>query len=79
MGFSDAATVVGGPAVSLSGVVGVILSIVGLVILYWIIRTAVRDGILAAWRIRNRAEKEEAVGWDPWKWRYRGRARNGLR
>ena len=79
MGFSDAATVAGGSAVSLSAIVGVILCIVALVILYWIIRTAVRDGILAASRIRNRAEKDEAVGWDPWKWRYRGRARNGLR
>ena len=75
MGFSDAATV-SSPSVSLSGVVGVILGIVGLIILYYIIRTAVRDGILAAWRIRDRVGKEEAVGWDPWKWRYR---RNGLR
>jgi protein-S-isoprenylcysteine O-methyltransferase Ste14 len=45
----------------------VILLIVGLVILYWVIRTAVREGILAAWRIRNRAEKEarddKAQGW----------------
>lgn len=45
----------------------VILLIVGLVILYWVIRTAVREGILAAWEIRNRAEKEarddKAQGW----------------
>jgi hypothetical protein len=64
MGFSDAATV-SWPSVSLSVVVWMILGIVGLVILYWVIRTAVRDGILAAWRTRNRAEKEESVGWDP--------------
>jgi hypothetical protein len=48
-------------------IVTVILWIVVLVILYWVIRTAVRDGILAAWRIRNRAEKEarddQAQGW----------------
>jgi hypothetical protein len=64
MGFSDAATA----SVSISGVFWVILGIVILVILvilYWVIRIAVRDGILAAWRIRNRAEKEEAIGWDP--------------
>jgi hypothetical protein len=44
-----------------------IFLIVLLVILYWIIRIAVREGILAAWRIRNRAEKEarddKAQGW----------------
>jgi hypothetical protein len=66
MGFSDAATV-SSPSVSLSGVFVWILGIVGLVILYWVVRTAVRDGILAAWRIRNRAEKEarddQAQGW----------------
>jgi hypothetical protein len=44
--------------------VTVILWIVALVILYWIIRLAVRDGTLAAWRIRNRGERE-AAGWDP--------------
>ena len=38
--------------------IGLITLIVGLVILYWVIRTAVRDGILAAWRIRKRGEKE---------------------
>jgi len=47
--------------------VAVILWIVGFVILYYVIRAAVRDGILAAWRIRNRAEKEarddQAQGW----------------
>jgi hypothetical protein len=76
MGFSDAATV-SSPSVSFaaSGVLGVIFGIVTLVILYWIIRTAVRDGILAAWRIRNRAEKEDAAGWDPQP----GLGRNGLR
>ena len=64
MGFSDAASV-GSPSVSFSGVFAVIFGIVFLVILYWVIRTAVRDGTLAAWRIRNRVEKEEAAGWDP--------------
>ena len=44
--------------------VEVILLIVVLVILYWIIRIAVRDGMLAAWRIRKRGERE-AAGWDP--------------
>jgi hypothetical protein len=48
-------------------VVTAILWIVGLVILYWVIRLAVRDGMLAAWRIRNRAEKQarddQAQGW----------------
>lgn len=48
-------------------ITAVILWIVGLVILYYVIRVAVRDGILAAWRIRNRAEKEarddKAQGW----------------
>jgi hypothetical protein len=44
--------------------VTVILLIVVLVILYWVIRLAVRDGTLAAWRIRNRGERE-AAGWDP--------------
>jgi hypothetical protein len=44
--------------------VAAILWIVGLVILYWVIRIAVRDGILAAWRIRKRGERE-AAGWDP--------------
>ena len=43
--------------------------IVVLVILYYIIRTAVRDGIMDAWRKRNLVEKdaaaEGAVGWDP--------------
>lgn len=47
-------------------IVGLVVSIV---ILYYIIRTAVRDGIMDAGRIRNRVEKdaaaEEAVGWDP--------------
>lgn len=47
----------------------VVFCIVVLVILYYVIRTAVRDGIRDAWRIRNRVEKdaaaEEAVGWDP--------------
>lgn len=66
MGFSDAATV-SSPSVSFSGVYAVILLIVGFVILYYVIRTAVRDGTLAAWRIRNRAEKEarddQAQGW----------------
>jgi hypothetical protein len=50
------------------GTIGfVIFVIVLLVILYWIIRIAVREAILAAWRIRNRAEKEarddKAQGW----------------
>jgi len=68
MGFSDAATV-SPPSVSLSfsGVFAVILLIVGVAILYYVIRTAVRNGMLAAWRIRNRAEKEarddQAQGW----------------
>jgi hypothetical protein len=44
--------------------VEVILLIVVLVILYWIIRIAVRDGMLAAWKIRKRGERE-AAGWDP--------------
>jgi hypothetical protein len=44
--------------------VSLILWIVGLVILYWVIRLAVRDAILAAWRIRSRGEKE-AAGWNP--------------
>ena len=43
----------------------VVVPVVSLVILYYVIRAAVRDGILAAWRIRNRVEKEEAAGWDP--------------
>lgn len=47
--------------------VAVILWIVGLVILYYVIRTAVRDGIMDARRIRKRAEKEgrddQAQGW----------------
>jgi hypothetical protein len=46
-----------------------LLVIVAIVILYYVIRTAVRDGITDAWRIRNRVEKdaaaEQAVGWDP--------------
>jgi hypothetical protein len=50
-------------------IVAALLWIVGLVILYYVIRTAVRDGIMDAWRKRNRVEKEaaaeEAVGWDP--------------
>jgi len=41
-----------------------IVWIVGFAILYWVIRVAVRDGILAAWRIRNRSERE-AANWDP--------------
>jgi len=45
-------------------IVAVILWIVGLVILYYIIRTAVRDGIMDASRLRKRAERE-AAGWDP--------------
>ena len=44
--------------------VSVILWIVGLMILYWVIRIAVRDGILAAWKVRNRGEKD-AAGWNP--------------
>ena len=48
-------------------IVAVIFWIVGLVILYWVIRTGVRDGILAAWRARSRAEKkahdDKAQGW----------------
>jgi hypothetical protein len=48
-------------------IVAVILWIVGLVILYYVIRTAVRDGIMDAWRIRRRAEKgardDQAQGW----------------
>lgn len=56
------------------GLIGaVLLWIIGLVIslmiLYYVIRTAVRDGIMDASRKRNRVEKdaaaEEAVGWDP--------------
>ena len=48
-------------------IISVILWIVGFVILYYVIRTAVRDGILAAWRVRNRVEKgvrdDKAQGW----------------
>ena len=48
-------------------IVTVIFWIVGLVILYWVIRLAVRDGILSAWRTRSRGEKEarddKAQGW----------------
>jgi hypothetical protein len=48
-------------------IVTVIVWIVGFVILYYVIRIGVRDGILAAWRIRRRAEKEarddKAQGW----------------
>ncbi len=51
----------------MSSIVAVILWLVGFVILYWVIRIGVRDGILAAWRVRNRAEKEarddKAQGW----------------
>jgi hypothetical protein len=47
---------------------GVLLWIIGfvvsIVILYWVIRMAVRAGILDADRIRRQAEKEAAV-WDP--------------
>ena len=39
-------------------IVAVIPWIVGFVILYYVIRAAVRDGILAAWRERNLVEKE---------------------
>ena len=74
MGFSVAATA-GSPAVSFSGWFAVIFAIVVLVILYYVVRTAVRHGMLAAWRIRDRAEKEEAAGWDP----QRGSGRNGPR
>lgn len=45
-------------------IVSAIVWIVGLATLYWVIRIAVRDGILAAWRIRKRSEREEA-DWDP--------------
>jgi hypothetical protein len=66
MGFSDAATI-SSPTVSFSGFFSVIVLIVFFVILYYVVRTAVREGILAAWRIRNRAEKEarddQAQGW----------------
>jgi len=63
-----AAGVVGaGLSVSIGVVIWLISSIVGLLILYWIIRVAVRDGILAAWRIRSRTEKQarddKAQGW----------------
>jgi hypothetical protein len=51
----------------MGSIVAVILWIVGFVALYYAIRTGVRDGILAAWRIRNRGEKEarddKAQGW----------------
>ncbi|HTX80987.1 MAG TPA: DUF6019 family protein [Streptosporangiaceae bacterium] len=50
-------------------------AVIGLVILYYVIRTAVRDGIMDAWTKRGRVEREaaaeEAVGWDP----YPGRGR----
>jgi len=45
-------------------IITVLLWIVGLVILYWVIRMAVRDGIKDAWRIRKRTDRE-AAGWDP--------------
>ena len=48
-------------------IVSLILWIVGLLILYFVIRAAVREGILAAWRIRDQAEKEvrddKSQGW----------------
>lgn len=48
-------------------IVAVILWIVGLIILYYVIRAAVRDGMLAAWRVRSRLEKEarddKSQGW----------------
>lgn len=50
-------------------IVAGLLWIVFFVILYFVIRAAVRDGTLAAWRVRKLVEKdaaaEEAVGWDP--------------
>lgn len=46
-----------------------LLWIVFFTILYFVMRAAVREGTLAAWRVRKRIEKdaaaEEAVGWDP--------------
>jgi len=48
-------------------IVALVLWVVGLVILYYVIRAAVRDGMLAAWRVRGRLEKEarddKAQGW----------------
>ena len=44
---------------------GIVSSIVGLVILYYVIRIAVRDGIMDASRKRRQAAAEAAVGWDP--------------
>ena len=48
--------------------VAVLVSIVGslimLLVLYWIIRLAVRHGIEDAWRRRAQRSAEEA-GWDP--------------
>jgi uncharacterized protein HemY len=48
-------------------IVAVILWIIGFLLLYYVIRLGVRDGTLAAWRIRNRREKEarddQAQGW----------------
>jgi hypothetical protein len=48
-------------------IVWIVVPIVSLVILYYVIRTAVRDGIMDAWRIRKRSEKEarddQAQGW----------------
>ena len=45
----------------------ILLIVLGFVILYYVIRTAVREGILAAWKVRNRLEKEarddKAQGW----------------
>jgi uncharacterized membrane protein YdjX (TVP38/TMEM64 family) len=39
--------------------------VIGLVILYYVIRTAVRDGIMDAWTKRSRVQREAAAGWDP--------------
>jgi len=48
-------------------IVALVLWIVGFVILYYVIRAAVRDGMLAAWGVRKRLEKEarddKAQGW----------------
>jgi hypothetical protein len=45
-------------------IVTVLFWIVGFVILYYVVRAAVRDGMMAAWKARKRAERE-ASGWDP--------------
>ena len=46
--------------------VSFVVPVVALVILYWIIRVAVRHGIEDAWRRRGEASRE-AGSWDPAK------------